>query len=246
MSLISPVPPTSSLEGAVEQELKFHVPFSHQAQLALWLRMSLKPHEEFPRSMICSVYFDTPSLRHLEEKKGSDFAKTKHRIRWYATPDGRPLPGPAWLETKRKGGNTRTKSRKVLPVSGGEASRLPLWDRRWQEWAAGFSPEASPQSAGALRPLVEVRYQRERFSHPLYAGATFCLDTEIHCPRAHPGGGFVHSTARLTDGVFEQKSLSFEVLPPARALPRFNVRRSSFSKYERLALTLLDDPDLTP
>ncbi len=238
------LPPAPAFSIGGEQELKFHVPFSQQARLASWLRLALVRHGEFPRSMICSVYFDTPSWRHLEEKRASDFAKTKYRIRWYARPDGRPLPGPAWLEIKNKRGNTRSKTRRPLPVSGEEAARLPLADPRWLQWAEAFSPAEAPRAAGALQPLLEVRYQRERFTHPLHAAATFCLDTEIQCPRAHPGGGFHYPCARLTEGVFEQKSASPEVLPPARALPRFDVRRASFSKYERLMLRLLDDPDL--
>lgn len=210
------------------------------------MQLALKPHAQFPRSVICSVYFDTPDLRYLEEKRQSDFQKTKHRIRWYAAEDGRALPGAAWLETKQKFGNTRRKSRRKLPWSGEEAAQLPLTDRRWRQWAEQFSSPEMPGVAGDLVPVLEVRYYRRRAEHPLYPGASFCFDSQIHCARAHPGVGVGRLLPRLMEGVFEQKSESAELLPPARPLPRFGAQRSSFSKYERLVLTLLGDPDFTP
>lgn len=239
---LAPAPPPLI---AGEMELKHWVPAPHHAALSAWLALALRPHPLFPRTTICSVYFDTPELRLLEEKRQSDFHKTKHRIRWYAGADGQPLPGPAWLETKQKFGNLRRKTRRELPFSGEEAARRPLSDPWWCQWAREFSAPDTPGAMGRLLPLLEVRYLRQRAVHPLYPGASFCFDSRIHCPRVHPclGG---QSSPHLTEGVFEQKSPSSELLPPARPLPRFGAQRSSFSKYERLMLRLLGDPDSIP
>lgn len=223
-----------------EWELKFEVPITQAASVASWMRLALVPHPHYPRSLICSVYFDTAGQSHLEEKRRGDFMKTTHRIRWYAALDGRPQAGPAWLETKQKRGGIRFKTRQALSLTGEEAARLPLTDPAWRRWARRFLPEGCASASGLLEPLLEVRYRRERFTHPLCA-ASFCLDTAIHCPRTHPGSGFRRASARLSEAVAEQKSASAEVLPMLRGLPRFGVRRSSFSKYERLAFCLADD-----
>lgn len=213
-----------------EQELKFLVPVMRSPALRDWLDAAFTPHPRYAASTICSIYFDTPDLLSLAEKNGSYFSKTKIRIRWYADRRGRVLDVPAFIEAKEKHGASRLKHRMMLPVAPQELADTPLDSPFFDRLLHEHGPMCPALARGVFRPVMELRYVRYRYEHRVF-DAAFCLDTDIRCQRAHPGVIPATSALPLPHDVFEQKGRHAEPLPVLRPLARFDVRRSSFSKY---------------
>ena len=226
-----------------EQELKFHVPRQASHSLRHWLDRAFRPHRRHPVSTICSIYFDTASRRSFREKESSDYRKTKYRIRWYADAGGIPLDVPAFLEIKEKHGSARRKYRTVLPMAPKELLAAPLADPMWHGFFQRFQTGDAPVPRLELHPFLELRYCRHRYTHPLFPDA-FCLDSEIHCVRTHPAHLPPARSTPLDHDVFEQKGKAQDPLPVLRPLPRFDVQRSSVSKYFLAILQL--QPDCLP
>lgn len=220
-----------------EQELKFYVPGTLTWSLRSWLEKTLLPHPVYPSATIHSVYFDTATGRSFQEKAESYFHKTKYRLRWYCDAHGHPLDEPAFAEVKEKNGSARRKLRIAIPLSGSVVSRLPLDSEELEMLFHRHLPPASAP-AGRLIPMLDLRYERTRYVHPLF-GETFCLDTNIRCQRTHPGYLRPPSGKPLDFSVFEQKGPSPDLLPPFRALPRFHLRKASVSKYFLITSQLL-------
>ena len=203
-----------------------------------WLGMTLQPHCSHAASTICSIYFDTPEGVSFMEKAASDYRKTKYRVRWYADVAGKPLPIPAFVEIKEKHGAVRRKFRRELPMSGAELMRMPFADRALTGVFQRHLPAGADPPPGSLRPVLELRYLRHRYSHPIFPD-TFCLDEDIRCVRTNPAAAPATQGQTLSHGVFEQKGPSREPVPLLQALPRFGARRASLSKYFLTMLQLL-------
>ena len=202
-----------------------------------WLGVAFAPHRSHAVCTICSIYFDTPEMQSLNDKMESDYVKTKYRIRWYADESGAPLPVPAYLEIKDKRGSTRFKHRAALPMPPRELTDTPLDAPLFERlFRAHCPPEARlTLPLAPLRPVLELRYTRHRYTHPLFDSA-FCLDSDIRGTRAHPAVKPASPDLPLSHDVFEQKGGSDDPLPVLRPLPRFEARRGSFSKYHLIAL----------
>ena len=235
MSSSSALPPS-------EHELKFHVPKHKTEGLRQWLNLAFRPHPAHATSTVCSIYFDTPQGRSLDEKAHSDFAKTKYRVRWYADSHGNPLPVPAYIEIKEKRGGTRFKYRSVLPHTPIELMATPLEDCLFSGlFLRHFSSGTSP-FIPLLRPVLELHYTRDRYIHSCFA-ESFCLDSSIRCTRTRQGtfpsapvGAFT-----LPFDVFEQKGTSPQPVAALQPLPRFDAQRSAISKYYETQRHLLPD-----
>jgi hypothetical protein len=181
--------------------------------------------------LISSVYYDTPDWRLLNEKTGSDFIKTKVRLRWYGT-DGSANPAPdAFLEAKLKTGAQRRKIRVVLPRMAQSWVDTPLADPRFEEPLLSLRGQgfAAPWQ---LRPAFQIEYRRFRFTHP-FSHSILCLDTDIRVSRVH-SGRFRHAIPTpLSRAVLEQKGPLDRLDPIFQDLMQFGVRKSSFSKYQQ-------------
>lgn len=221
-----------------EQELKFHVPAGMSHAFRQWLNLTFRPHRAHGVSTICSIYFDTPEGISFMEKAASDYHKTKYRIRWYADAAGQPLPAPAFIEIKEKHGTARCKYREVLPMSAAELVRMPFGDRTLTEIFHRHRPTDAPAVPAQLRPVIELRYERRRYGHPVFPG-TFCLDSNIRGVRTHQASLPPAHGRALSHDVFEQKGASRDPLPLLQALPRFGARRAALSKYFLTVLQLL-------
>ena len=72
-------------------------------------------YEIYPESRVQSIYLEAADARSYYEKVNSDFFKTKFRVRWYETKEGRPYSDdnqvPVFLEKKMKVGAKRLKRR---------------------------------------------------------------------------------------------------------------------------------------
>lgn len=221
---LSPLPP------AGEQEIKFLIPRHQSPAFRSWLQSQFVPHPTHGLCTVCSIYFDTPDQASFREKEASDYFKSKYRIRWYASPSGETLPVPAHLEVKLKEGVSRTKHRVALPVPAAHLAGWSLDDPRLADLYRQHLPADLQLPAGGLRPVVEIRYLRQRWQHAVFP-ETFCLDSDIRAVRTRSGVMPPAHGGVLPFDVFEQKGRSVHPLPALRALPRFGARRAAVSKY---------------
>lgn len=219
------------------------MPGHASSSLRRWLDAAFRPHQKHAISTICSIYFDTPSRLSFGEKEASDHRKTKFRIRWYADASGTPLDTPAYLEIKEKHGAARRKRRIALPVSPRTLAETALTDSLFAGIFQRSLPSDTASPGEALRPVLELRYERHRYGHPVYA-ETFCLDSDIRCTRTHPACLPQAHGSPLDHSVFEQKGAAQQPLPVLQALPRFGVRRASLSKYFLAILQLQPNSDI--
>lgn len=203
-----------------------------------WLGMTLQPHRSHAETTVCSIYFDTPEGVSFLEKAASDFRKTKYRVRWYADGAGQPLSVPAFIEIKEKHGAARRKFRCPLPMTGAELARTSFRDPSLTGLFQRHSPPGAETPPASLRPVLELRYLRRRYHHPIFPDS-FCLDENIRCVRTHPAAAPSGSERPLPLAVFEQKGPSREAVPLLQALPRFGARRAALSKYFLIMLQLL-------
>ena len=209
----------------LEHEIKYLVPASNAAALVAWTSSVCLGDGKYPPATVHTVYYDTPRLVLLGEKIGSDFLKTKVRVRWYADRDG--LPGDAlFAEAKFRVGSQRRKVRHRLPVPAAEAAG-PLHDPAWiRARAAACRRPHLPHA----RTTSGVRYVRHRFLEAAHAGRV-TIDEGIGLDRINASRLNGRIPGVFPHVVFEYKGRLPD--PPAALLPvtRFGARRGSSSKY---------------
>ena len=99
--------------SAADFELKFVGERWRAKPLRRLLERLCRPDPAFPTGTVFTIYYDTPSLECLDEKRNSDYLKTKVRLRWYRV-EGRPTDS-AFLEVKSRVGSRRDKLRLAVP-----------------------------------------------------------------------------------------------------------------------------------
>ena len=212
----------------LEHEIKYLVPASNAAALVAWASSVCLRDRKYPPAMVHTVYYDTPRLALLGEKIGSDFLKTKVRVRWYADRDGRP-GDVLFAEAKFRVGSQRRKVRHRLPISAAEAAGRPLHDPVWIQWLEPLRADA-PQLPATLAPVLGVRYVRHRFVEAAHASRV-TIDEGIWLDRINASRLHGRIPGVFPHAVFEYKGRLPD--PPAALLPvvRFGGRRGSSSKY---------------
>lgn len=222
--------PMLTQAGRLEHEEKFILPAARsQAALGL-LRLGLRPDPQYPRGIVHSVYFDTPDWKHLGEKVGGNFHKSKLRVRWYGSFAEDIPEGGSWVEVKVRLGSARSKLRLPVGPSAELLARTPLTDPMFQSLKSALGELGVPVS-GNLRPVFEISYRRHRFVDPL-DGDRISLDSGIKVTRVNSRvcHGFLGLT--LPMAVIEIKGPGGRLPRVLRRDRRLNLRRSSFSKYE--------------
>jgi len=204
-------------------ETKYALPTALVPAARQLLAAHARPELPHASGVVESIYFDTPALASYEEKRASDLRKRKVRLRWY---DG---DGAVWIETKERLGSARAKRRAVSGLEGAELGRRGLagaarLDSAWLARALG-----EPVAAG-LRPVVHLRYRRERW---LAAdGTRINLDREIETLALAPWlAGAPPSPGPGALSVLEVKGGGRDLPPWLEPLGAFGCRRGSFSKY---------------
>ena len=218
---------TGQALDAVEHELKFTLPVSSTAAVLTWLRGACIPDPRFPYGRVSSIYYDTPDLRSLREKLNSDYLKTKVRLRWYSTLDGEST-GRAMLESKRRIGARREKTRLETELTGAVVADMPLDDPRLELlprrlWAAGVITPA-------MRPVLTVQYDRFRFVDRA-SGTRVSLDCAICCPATSRRVTTAPNPRPLDLAVLEVKGRTPMLPVSLQPLTALGARRASFSKY---------------
>lgn len=208
-------------------ELKF-VGERWRATAALrWLRLACRPDPAFPESTVFTIYYDTPALDCLAEKRNSDYLKRKIRLRWYRVGD--QVTDPAFLEVKSRIGSRREKRRVPMPFRSAWPTCGSL-DIPSLRRVLGFLRPAGLAAADDYRPVLLVRYRRRRFIEP-HTGSRVSLDSDIHAPAVSRAVGLAPNPLPLPMTVFEFKGRRDHLPESLRVLTTLGYRKASFSKY---------------
>lgn len=221
--------PHRALHAPLSRELKFVFSAKNAERVCVVLDRMLRPDPEYPAATVTSVYFDTADWSHLDEKRDSDYLKSKYRLRWYRVAGSDADAGPAFAEVKHRTGSTRRKERWPAPIAIPWLENTALEDPAWLAFTH-FLRRQSVTVRGALFPAFVIRYHRRRYVDPA-TGARVCVDTDIEVPRVNRLMVPVIVPVRLETAVFEVKG-RLEALPAAvPVLCRLGAQRGSFSKY---------------
>ena len=213
--------------SSADFELKFVGERWRGATVLRWLRLVCRPDPVFPESTIFTVYYDTPALDCLRDKRNSDYLKTKIRLRWYLVGDR--MADSAFLEIKSRLGSRRDKRRVALPFQA-----------RWPTSGSLDIPSLSlvPRllrpmgflASDDYRPVLLVRYRRHRFIEP-HTGLRASLDRDIHAPAASRAAGLTPNPLPLPTTVFELKGRRDRLPESLGTVTALGFRKTSFSKY---------------
>ncbi|MDB5049850.1 MAG: hypothetical protein JWO30_2921 [Fibrobacteres bacterium] len=222
-------------QESVEQ--KFVFPLGQANVLRDWMEYRLARDPLYYLGTIHSLYYDTTALHLLEEKRNSDYQKTKVRLRWYDTEKDRGNDSvTCYLEVKRKSGTVRRKERLAVTLpaetlDGGIFGNPLVWDLATRAYELGYCPP------GTLVPVAEISYKRLRYVDP-ETGSRFSLDTDIRCLRANHDLFNLNPPVHLDCGVLEQKGASRFLLASHAPIAAF-LNKGSFSKYTECVEALL-------
>jgi hypothetical protein len=228
------VPPPAEPVQALDHEVKFVFAGATLAVARAILLGACRREEPHAASLVETIYFDTQKLEALEEKLGSDYRKTKIRLRWY---DHSPA---VWLEVKRRVGSRREKLRlpvaalAPIPLDGRELSRRSL-DAPELAAVPALLAAAGEAAPAGLRPAVHLTYRRERFVEPA-SGLRISLDSAITTLRiadwVAAAPGIRRPAGNLRSPFLVELKGGNRDLPPGLAgLAALGGRRESFSKY---------------
>lgn len=218
-----PAPNAAPDERGAREERKYPISEGRADLLAAWIGARIAPDPDYPRGVITSCYYDSPSLDAYWEAADGFWGKAKLRLRWY----GAPVDAAAgcWLELKLREGALGRKLRLRLDVDRGvelaEGVRLP---ERGQLGDA--LRELGAPAAPTLEPTALIRYERRRWSDAA-SGLRVSIDSRMRAAAPRRGSAWLQAP----DGaVLELKSAG----PlPARlqGLERLGLRREAHSKY---------------
>ncbi len=186
--------------------------------------------DEYGKSRIANVYFDTPDHRIIRRSLEKPVYKEKLRLRSYGTPEGREAT--VFLELKKKYRGVVYKRRE--PMTYGEATdflKHPVPETQIEREIArflSFYPD--------IQPAMYLAYRREAFFGCFDPGLRLTFDTDIR---------YREEAAELSRGVYGRELLSpGQVLLEIKvggAMPLWlseilseeKIFRTSFSKYGR-------------
>ena len=186
--------------------------------------------DEYGRSRITNVYFDTPDHRIIRRSLEKPVYKEKLRLRSYGTPDKREAT--VFLELKKKYRGVVYKRRE--PMTYGEALAFlasPKPETQIERELArflAFYPD--------LSPAMYLAYLREAFFGSADAGLRLTFDTDIRYREdAVDLSRGVYGRTLLPEGLvlLEIKTAGGMPLWLSRILSEEKIFRTSFSKYGR-------------
>lgn len=222
------------LEEDGEFELKYTFPAVLLNSIEGWLAITCKKDEMYPESRVQSIYLEAGDARSYQEKINSDFFKTKFRVRWYETQEGRPYSDdnqlPVFLEKKMKVGAKRLKKRWISSTRFDELKDNSLNSRFHGSWYHEFTKQT--QVSDFLHPFIQISYTRKRYVDQ-NSGIRLSLDCDIRVERTNSLFLPPAPDLALDVGVFEIKGR--RDVPPAMVafLTSNIVSKDRFSKYER-------------
>ena len=155
------------------RELKYLLTRRQRCRL-LWAMEAYMCPDEYGRSSIRNLYYDTPSFRLARTSLEKPVYKEKLRVRSYGSP---AADGPVFVELKKKYKSVVYKRRVALPQQealdwlGGVGSPEPSQIVREINYFQGYY--------GDLEPQIFLSYTREAFYSRLDDGFRLTLDENI-------------------------------------------------------------------
>ncbi|MBD65266.1 MAG: hypothetical protein CME62_08665 [Halobacteriovoraceae bacterium] len=216
-------------------ETKFIASNYQAGKIKSWLDLNFKKDPEFPGTYINSIYFDTPKLDFLNEKDASDHVKSKFRLRWYEDLVSGEASAQCFLEMKHKIDKERFKKREVLDNHFHDLKLSdPKFYKLFQEFRVFEDKVLEP-----VFPTYNVKYTRFRYIIP-NTDIRLCIDYNIHTERIN--SALMKKTIKTTyldQCVFELKGSTTLLSSRLMQLEKFGLKKSAFSKYQRIFLDLL-------
>ena len=192
--------------------------------------------DEYGKTRICNVYYDTPNFRLIRKSIEQPVYKEKLRVRSYGTPKA---GDNVFIELKKKYDGVVYKRREMLPLeraeklAGGEGKiacdekdeKLTQVEREIKYFSKFY---------GSLRPAVYLAYLREAFFGVADPNLRITFDTDIlwRDENADLTKG-VYGTPVLPRGKTLMEIKTDKALPLwlARVLSEEKIYKTSFSKY---------------
>ena len=193
--------------------------------------------DQYGRTTICNLYFDTDSYRLIRRSLEKPAYKEKLRVRSYGTATER---GPVFVELKKKYEDVVYKRRVSMPHReavawlSGRAGAPKTQITREIDYVRGYYE--------GLRPVVFLSYEREAYFSKDGSDFRVTFDENILCRVDH---------LTLTDGVWGtpilgEEMVLMEIKTPCgiplwmtRFLTREHIYKTSFSKYGTAYSTLI-------
>lgn len=223
-------------------ERKFFVPSEKIGFAYNLLRQVCLQDQEYPKSDISSLYFDTHGLDFYMSSKAGEFRKDKVRIRWYGNTECLQGEMAVFLELKSREGFARRKSRQEVVVESSSLQVADL-DRGIVEnnVLVGVMAKFGLHLVDTLRPVILISYNRYRFIDIL-TGARICLDYDIRSSMIAKGLGHGEKEIPLQGGVIEVKGSSWELPETLKSINILDTGWSRFSKYSYCVESHLENP----
>ncbi|MEE2775571.1 MAG: polyphosphate polymerase domain-containing protein [Acidobacteriota bacterium] len=213
-----------------DYELKFEVASSARAAVTAFLAAHCEPDPHYPHNRVVSLYYDTPDLRCLYEKRDGDRYKTKVRVRWY---EDAHATTAAWIEIKRRIGSARAKVR--LRTDRAPAGLISNSAQPWSPARALL--EQGHLCPRPLQPTLLISYRRDRFVER-YSGSRICIDSDLQY-RTMSSNRSLQTRLPGYPCVMEIKGTRPDPPPAIHGLAHLGLRATSFSKYSISADAML-------
>lgn len=194
--------------------------------------------DEYGRTTICNLYFDTPSYRLIRRSLEKPAYKEKLRVRSYGTAAEN---GPVFVELKKKYEDVVYKRRVSMPngeasawLRGAAAPKRPGQITREIDYVRSYYDD--------LKPVVFLSYEREAFYSKDGSDFRVTFDENILCREEHLTlTESAWGTPLLPGGMvlMELKTPGGIPLWMTQFLTRERIYKTSFSKYGTAYQTLI-------
>jgi hypothetical protein len=211
-------------------ETKYVFPRFRAKTIISWLNGRVAPDKQYPAGIVSSIYYDSRDWNFLDEKKNSDYLKSKMRLRWYLGFDTAIPMDESYVEIKYKAGLQRKKTRLLSGLSGKFLETADLDHMNLLELPYKFHCQGSMTSRAHMVPTFLIRYRRLRYIEPA-TGTRISVDFDIHVPKINPMLKLRSNLFKLDLAVLEIKGNGYNLPDCLSHLIKMGCRKQSFSKY---------------
>ena len=217
--------------GQARFERKFFIPVSKVALARHLLTHSCVKDRQHSRSLVNSIYYDTPDLDYFTESEEGNCRRHKVRFRWYDRPWEHGAMATAYLELKGKHGFTGTKTRQAFAIPSTTLARPRASARLISDTVLRQTlTQMNGPCQTLLQPVVHIAYDRLRYTHPL-TELRLSLDWNIRSTLLSPVCSRQESLVTLSGAVMEIKGPNMTLPPTLDALRKLGTDWTRYSKY---------------
>ena len=211
-------------------EQKYNFVGQQKTMILDWLEHCYTWDPVFEFGTISTLYYDTPTMSLYNEKRNSDYLKSKVRLRWYENllESNRSSEVKCYLEVKQKIGSVRQKLRSEHVIASGKLinglfSDEEILNLPSKAYELNYFPR------GLLVPMILIQYNRYRFIDT-HTNSRIALDTDIHSECVNVEYFPVSPPVHLDMGVLEIKGKQRNLLNTLIPMSCY-LTKAAFSKY---------------